>query len=72
MRGLLTLLFLFAGSSAFAHPGHWAEVAGHGHWIAGAAIALAGLAALWGASKEKKVDKGEAEAGDEELEEETA
>ena len=68
MRGLLTLLFLLAGSSAFAHPGHWAEVAGHGHWVAGAAIALAGLAALWGASKEKK----EAEAEDEELEEETA
>lgn len=70
MRGLLTVIFLFAGSSAFAHPGHWAEVAGHGHWIAGAAIALAGLAALWGASKEKAADKADAE--DEELEEETA
>jgi len=72
MRGLLTFIFLVAGSSAFAHPGHWAEVAGHGHWIAGAAIALAGLAALWGASKEKAAKKDDIEAEDEELEEETA
>ena len=66
MRGLLILFFLFAGTSAFAHPGHWAEVAGHGHWVAGAAIARAGLVALWGELKKKKED---AEPEDEELEE---
>lgn len=54
-----------------AHPGHWADVAGHDHWIAGAAIGLAGLAAIWGALKGKKEKEAAAEA-EEELEEETA
>ncbi len=38
MRGLLTLIFMLRRGIALAHPGHWAEVAGHDHWIAGAAI----------------------------------
>lgn len=72
MRGLLSLVFIFAATAAAAHPGHWADVAGHDHWVAGAAIGLAGLAALWGALKGKKA-KEEAEPEVEEaLEEEAA
>lgn len=56
MRLCLSLMLIFAGSAAFAHPGHWGELAGHDHWVAGAAIGLAGLAAIWGALKGKKKD----------------
>lgn len=70
MRGALSILFIFIGSAAMAHPGHWADAAGHDHWVAGVAIGLAGLAAIWGALKGKK-EKDAAEA-EEELEEETA
>lgn len=71
MRGLLTVMLIFAGSAAAAHPGHWADLAGHDHWVAGAAIGLAGLAAIWGALKGKKAEE-EAEPAEEELEEEAA
>lgn len=69
MRLIIALLLVLTGSAAAAHPGHWGELAGHDHWVAGAAIGLAGLAALWGALKGKKK---EADAEEEELEEETA
>lgn len=74
MRGLLTLTFILTGSVAVAHPGHWADLAGHDHWVAGAAIGLAGLAAIWGALKGKKAQQeAEAEAEPEdEMEEEAA
>lgn len=73
MRGLLTVLLICAGSSALAHPGHWAEAAGHNHWAAGIAIGLAGLAALLGARKAKKERDAAADAEpEEELEEEAA
>lgn len=71
MRILLLLPLLIAASAAQAHPGHWADVAGHDHWVAGAAIGLAGLAAIWGALKGKKA-KEDAEEPEEELEEEAA
>ena len=70
MRLILSLMFVFAGSPVAAHPSHWGELAGHDHWVAGAAIGLAGLAAIWGVLKGKKADK-EAEP-EEELEEEAA
>ena len=70
MRLILPLALIVTADAAMAHPGHWGELAGHDHWVAGAAIGLAGLAALWGALKGKKA-KEEAEA-EEELEEETA
>lgn len=70
MRVMLSLVLMFAGSAAAAHPGHWADLAGHDHWVAGAAIGLAGLAAIWGALKGKKADE-DAEP-EEELEEEAA
>ncbi|WP_375254144.1 DUF6732 family protein [Yoonia sp.] len=73
MRGFLTFLLIFAGTSAVADPGHLADVAGHEHWVAGAAIGLAGLAAIWGALKGKKAQQEEAEVEDDGmLEEEPA
>ncbi len=54
MRILLFLILVFTCSAAVAHPGHWGDLAGHDHWVAGAAIGLAGLAAIWGALKGKK------------------
>ncbi|PJI92988.1 hypothetical protein BC777_1855 [Yoonia maricola] len=72
MRWLLTVMLICAGSSALAHPGHWADVAGHDHWAAGIAIGLAGLAAIWGALKGKKNKDAEEAEPEEELEEETA
>ena len=70
MRIFLTLMFAVFGQSATAHPGHWAELAGHGHWVAGAAIGLAVVAGLWGVLKgEKETDDDEPEP---EFEEETA
>ncbi len=71
MRGYLILFLVFTGSSALAHPGHLADAAGHDHWVAGIAIGLAGLAAIWGALKGKKEKDAAAEA-EEELEEEPA
>ena len=71
MRVMLSLIFVLIGSAATAHPGHWGELAGHDHWIAGAAIGLAGLAALWGALKGKRADEEQAEP-EEETEEEPA
>ena len=54
MRLILTVFLALTGGAAYAHPGHWGDLAGHDHWVAGAAIGLAGLAALWGALKGKK------------------
>ena len=52
MLKLLPALLLLP-APVMAHPGHWADVAGHDHWIAGAAIGAAVLAGLWGALKGK-------------------
>ncbi len=71
MRLLLTSILVMTGSAAAAHPGHWAEAAGHDHWAAGIAIGLAGLAALWGAAKGKK-EKENVEEAEEEPEGEAA
>lgn len=71
MRLIAVLMLMLASTSAAAHPGHWTDVAGHDHWVAGVAIGLAGLAAIWGALKGKKADDRDPEA-EEELEEEAA
>ena len=39
-----------------AHLGHLSEAAGHEHWIAAAAIALAGAAAVYGWFTEPRAD----------------
>ena len=72
MRLFLSFLLIFTGQMAVAHPGHWGDLAGHDHWVAGAAIGLAGLAALWGALKGKKAKEDTAAEPEEELEEEPA
>ncbi|GGL68874.1 DUF6732 family protein [Wenxinia marina] len=65
MRPILAVLLLAAGPAA-AHPGHLAGVAGHDHWVAGAAIGLAIALGLWGAlkgreSKAEEPEEAEAE-----------
>ena len=56
-----------------AHPGHLTEVAGHNHWIAGAAIAVAVLISAWAVIQgsrqtraEDEADAGTADAQDQE------
>ena len=36
-----SIFFLRLAAPAYAHPGHLAEVAGHGHWLGAAAIGAA-------------------------------
>jgi hypothetical protein len=58
----LTLVLLLLPGAALAHPGHLAEVAGHNHWIAAAAIGAAVVIGLYGALKGRKTDKAADEA----------
>ncbi len=69
MRLVLMTFFTVMAQSAAAHPGHLADVAGHDHWVAGAAIGIAILVGLWGALKGDKEPDEEIE---EEMEEEAA
>ncbi|MCO4847621.1 MAG: hypothetical protein KC448_06575 [Yoonia sp.] len=69
MRYVLTVVFVLTGGAAAADPGHLIELAGHDHWVGGAAIGLAILAGLWGVLKGG--DDAEEEA-QEETEEEVA
>ena len=68
MTRFLTLtVALMCATSAQAHPGHLAEVAGHGHWLGAAAIGAAIAIGIWGAAKgrktvEPKSDTDDAEA----------
>ncbi len=54
MRLFLTLIATLAASAASAHPGHLIEAAGHNHWVAGAALGLAGALGIWQAIKGRK------------------
>jgi len=63
----MTLLAVFWGQSAVAHPGHLIETAGHDHWLAGVAIGAAIAAGIWGALKGKPKEETEDET--EELQE---
>lgn len=60
LAGLLGL----AGPAA-AHPGHIADLAGHDHWVAGAALGAAVIAAIWGALKGRKTEAEAETEGDE-------
>ena len=67
MRQTAILLAAIAGlpAPALAHVGHLGEVAGHDHWIAGAAIGAAVVIGLYGAWKGRKApapDQGADEA----------
>ncbi len=63
MRTLLP--FLLLPGAASAHVGHLGDVAGHDHWLAGAALGAAALGALWAAWK----GRGEQEPAETEPEE---
>jgi hydrogenase/urease accessory protein HupE len=56
-------------TAAFAHPGHLAEVAGHGHWLGAAALGAAIALGAWAALKGKKNEQSEAEEAEPESEE---
>ncbi len=58
MRVMLFLPLILAAGAAQAHPGHLTDVAGHDHWVAGAAIGLAIALGLWGALRGKGAGKG--------------
>ena len=49
-------------AAAQAHPGHLAEVAGHGHWLGAAAIGAAIAIGLWQGLKGRKDRNEEADA----------
>ncbi|MEO0750556.1 MAG: DUF6732 family protein [Pseudomonadota bacterium] len=58
------IFFLLLGSPALAHPGHLAEVAGHGHWLGAAAIGAAIAIGLYAGLRGRKA-KAEETADDE-------
>ena len=72
MRHALTLILILTGAPAFAHVGHLGEVAGHDHWVAGAAIGAAVLVGLWGALKGAKSQDKDAEPAEEPVSDEEA
>ncbi|MEY1554086.1 DUF6732 family protein [Yoonia sp. R2331] len=72
MRLILSLLLIICAQMAAAHPGHLVDVAGHDHWVAGAAIGAAVLIGLWGVLKGKKETDGDGPEDELELEEEAA
>ena len=54
MRIITSLIACLMASAAQAHPGHLADVAGHGHWLGAAAIGAAIAIGLWQAGKGRK------------------
>lgn len=60
----ITLTALAAPLSAAAHPGHLAGLAGHDHWIAGAAIGAAIALGAWSAVKGWREAQAKADDGD--------
>lgn len=67
MRPFFLVSALFWAAPAAAHPSHLAGVAGHDHWVAGAAIGLAVVIGLLGVLKGEK-DQGEETADEQDLE----
>ncbi len=60
MKAAIATLAVLAATPALAHPGHYAESAGHSHWLAAGALALACLiagAALWRGRRPRKTRK---------------
>lgn len=72
MRYALTLMMILTAQSAMAHVGHLGELAGHDHWVAGAAIGLAILLGLREALKGRRDDPQEEDEIEEEDAEEAA
>lgn len=59
------LPLILAPGHALAHTGHIAEVAGHNHWLAGAAIGAAIAIAAWTALKGRRDSDSASETGNE-------
>ena len=57
----LPFLTLLIASPALAHPGHIADLAGHGHWVGAAAAGAAIAIAIWAGLKGKSKPEGEVE-----------
>lgn len=66
---LILPLLVLLPTGALAHVGHLGEVAGHDHWVAGAAIGAAILVGLWGAWKGRKEKEPEVREDDDTTEE---
>jgi hypothetical protein len=56
MKYFLTLTMTILPGQVLAHVGHVGELAGHDHWVAGAAIGLAVGVAVWGWLKGGKAE----------------
>lgn len=67
-RLLILPAALVSAGAAHAHPGHLAEVAGHGHWLGAAAIGAAIAIGLWAAAKGRKEAEAKADEPDAEPE----
>ncbi|HKK85237.1 MAG TPA: DUF6732 family protein [Roseovarius sp.] len=70
MKHAILMVALLAASGAQAHPGHLAEVAGHGHWLGAAALGAAIAIGLWAGLKGRKDEAAEEAEGDEAADEE--
>lgn len=66
MRLILTAVLFLTALPAHAHVGHLGDLAGHDHWVAGAAIGAAVLVGIWGALKNRKEPEPEPETAEEE------
>lgn len=64
-------LFVIFPWPAFAHPGHLGALAGHDHWVAGAAVGIALGIGLWQAAKDRR-RRGKDKASDDTSEERPA
>ena len=52
MKSVLAFVFVLVALPAQADPGHLATgLAGHNHWVAGAAVGIAILVGIWAALK---------------------
>ncbi|MEM6934292.1 MAG: DUF6732 family protein [Pseudomonadota bacterium] len=66
MRICFAAMMIVASSPAIAHPGHFAELAGHSHWIVLGALAAAGfLAAVLTGKKAKDANAADENSEDE-------
>lgn len=73
MKNVFTFcLVLMLPGVAQAHPGHIADVAGHGHWIGLAAAGLAIGVAIWAGLKTRGKDRSEDAESESEEEEQAA
>lgn len=54
MRRLSLITVVMIPGAASAHVGHLGELAGHDHWVAGAAVGAAAAITIWNVLKGKR------------------